>query len=335
MSHLYAVQVVREDGTEVTQVPIQVDWEPAREFLRLAALGRGVPAESAFLLDCGFRPIWHPERGQPFVGGVELVAGSEDIRETVSLDYFGEAARSVTKRLVAEEKLTKGDLVRCLPVAFAEPVNHAPGLTRRGRPLPPRIPLRDGSLTECAGNETLCDTSDAELPVFVPRTVLDQATEQTEREPGRETGGILIGHLRRDRESSRLFVEVTAQIPARYTEATSSKLTFTAGTWSDVQGALTLRAQDEIMVGWWHSHPVREWCKDCAPEKRAQCALAQGFLSEDDRLLHRTVFPRAYSVALVVNDLESGPTFSLFAWSRGIIAAREFPSRTEAAHAHQ
>ena len=89
------------------------------------------------------------------------------------------------------------------------------------------------------------------------------------------------------------------------------------------------------MVGWWHSHPVLEWCKDCAPEKRAQCALAQGFLSEDDRLLHRTVFPRAYSVALVVNDLESGPTFSLFGWSRGLIAAREFPSRTEVAHAHE
>ena len=335
MSHLYAVQVVREDGSEVGQVPIQMDWEPAREFLRFSALGRGVPVETALLLECGVHPVWHPERGQPFLSGVEVIAGSQDIRETVSLDYFNEAARSVTKRLVAEEKLTKGDLVRCLPVAFTEPVEDAPALTRRGRPIPPRIPVRDGTLAECAASEALCGTSDGELPIFVPRLVLDQATEQTEREPGRETGGILIGHLRRDGESGRLFVEVTAQIPARHTEATSSKLTFTADTWSDVQGALTLRAQEEIMVGWWHSHPVREWCKECAPEKRAQCALAQGFLSEDDRLLHRTVFPRAYSLALVVNDVESGPTFSLFGWSRGRIAAREFPSRAEVAHAHE
>lgn len=335
MSHLYAVQVVREDGTEVSQVPIQMDWDPARELLRFSALGRGVPVESAFLLDCAVQPVWHPERGQPFLGGVEVTAGTEDIRETVSLDYFSDAARSVTKRLVAEEKLKKGDLVRCLPVAFTEPAHDAPALTRRGRPLPPRIPVRAGTLGECAVSESHCGTSDAELPVFVPRIVLDQATGQTEREPGRETGGILIGHLRRDGESGRLFVEVTAQIPARHTEATSSKLTFTAETWSDVQAALTLRGQEEIMVGWWHSHPVREWCKDCTPEKRAQCALAQGFLSEDDRLLHRTVFPRAYSVALVVNDVDSGPTFSLFGWSRGRIAAREFPSRAEVAHAHQ
>lgn len=333
MSHLYAVQVIREDGTEIGQVPIPMDWEPAREFLRFSALGRGVPVEAAFLLDCAFQPVWHPERGQPYLGGVEITAGSQDIRETVSLDYFSDAARSVTKRLVAEEKLKKGDLVRCLPVAFAEPVQDAPGLTRRGRPLAPRISVRGGTLAEYGANETLSGTSDAELPVFVPRIVLDQATEQTEREPGRETGGVLIGHLRREGESSRLFVEVTAQIPARHTEATSSKLTFTAETWSDVQAALTLRGQEEIMVGWWHSHPVREWCKDCAPEKRAQCALAQGFLSEDDRLLHRTVFPRAYSVALVVNDVESGPTFSLFGWSRGLIAAREFPARAEVANA--
>ena len=335
VSHLYAVQVVREDGTEVGQVPIQVDWEPARESLRLAALESGVPTDAAFLLECAIHPIWHAERGQPFLGGIEMSAGAGELRETLSLEYFSDAARSVTKRMVAEGTLQKGDLVRCLPVAFAEPVREEPSLTRHGRPIPPRIPLREGLLPEYASQASLFGTTDQELPVFVPRDVLEQATEQTEREPGRETGGILIGNLWRDRESGSLFVGVTAQIPARHTEATSSKLTFTPETWSDLQAALTLRGKQEIMVGWWHSHPVREWCKACAPEKRAECALAQGFLSEDDRMLHRTVFPRAYSVALVVNDLESGPTFSLFGWSGGRIATREFPSRVEVEHANQ
>jgi len=332
VSYLYAVHVVREDGTEVGQVPIQVDWEPAREFARLTALARGLPADSAFLLDCEFHPVWHPERGQPFVAAIEVTARSGEIRETVSMDYFSEAARAVTKRLVSEEALKKGDLVRCLPVAFAEPPSDSI-LTRRGRPLPPRIPVRAGSLEKHRENDSLSGTTDAELPVFVPRVVLDQAAAQTEQETGRETGGILIGHLRRDEESNDLFVEVTAQIPARHTESTSSKLTFTPETWSDVQAALTLRGQGEIMVGWWHSHPVWAWCKDCEPEKRAHCALAEGFLSEDDRLLHRTVFPRAYSVALVVNDRESGTTFSLFGWNRGLIAGREFPASAEVEHA--
>jgi proteasome lid subunit RPN8/RPN11 len=334
VAHLYAVQVVREDGTEVRQVPIQVDWEPAREFVRLQALARGQSVESAFLLECAFHPVWHPERGQPFVGGVEIIAAAPAIQATVSVDYFADAARAVAKRLVSEAILRKGDLVRCFPVAFADPAADPP-MPRRSRPIPPRIPLREGALAELAARDALCGTSDAELPVFVPRLVLDQATEQTEREPGRETGGILIGNLCRDRETAGLFLEVTAQIPARHTEATSASLTFTPETWTDVQAALTLRGQEEIMLGWWHSHPVREWCRECPPEKRADCTLARGFLSEDDRLLHRTVFPRAYSVALVVNDLESGPTFSLFGWSRGLIAHREFPARAEVEHAGQ
>ena len=169
--------------------------------------------------------------------------------------------------------------------------------------------------------------------MFLPREVLEQTAALTAEHPGRETGGILIGCLRRDAAAARLYLEITAQIPARHTEATSAKLTFTPATWTDVQSALTLRNRDEAMLGWWHSHPVREWCKDCAPEKQAQCVLARGFLSEDDRRLHRTVFPRAYSVALVVNDLESGPTWSLFGWSRGVIASRDFITVAEELHA--
>jgi hypothetical protein len=99
-----------------------------------------------------------------------------------------------------------------------------------------------------------------------------------------------------------------------------------------VQAALELRTLGESMLGWWHSHPVREWCKNCPEEKRKQCSLARGFLSEDDRLLHRTVFPRAYSLALLVNDIDGGPTFSLFGWSGGAIEARDFHRIAERPH---
>ena len=79
------------------------------------------------------------------------------------------------------------------------------------------------------------------------------------------------------------------------------------------------------MLGWWHSHPVREWCKDCTRERQQTCALAAGFLSAHDRALHRHVFPRAYSLALVVNDVAcGGPTFSLFGWRDGLLEPRGF-----------
>jgi hypothetical protein len=49
------------------------------------------------------------------------------------------------------------------------------------------------------------------------------------------------------------------------------------------------------------------------------------FLSEDDRLLHRTIFPRAYGLALVVNDVSfSDPTHSLFGWRNGLIELRDY-----------
>jgi hypothetical protein len=206
-------------------------------------------------------------------------------------------------------------------------------MPRLGRPVAPRLPLPEGSLAGSREQAAASDESEGHLPAFLPRAVLAEAAAQTAEHPGRETGGILIGHLRRDRDAGRLFLDVTAQIPARHTEASRARLTFTPSTWTDVQAALDLRRQDEIMVGWWHSHPVREWCKDCPSGKRADCALARGFFSEDDRLLHRTVFPRAYSIALVVNDLELGSTFSLFGWSGGLLVARPLALRPENAHA--
>ena len=53
--------------------------------------------------------------------------------------------------------------------------------------------------------------------------------------------------------------------------------------------------------------------------------MASGFFSAQDRALHRAVFPRAYAVALVVNQIaEQEQTFSLFGWRQGLIQARGF-----------
>ncbi len=259
-SFAYAVQVRREDGSEVAQVPVAVDWEPAREALRLAALEQGVGPEAAFLLDTELEPVWHSERGQPFLEGVLGTAPGAGIRRLFPLDYFNDAARSVTRQLISEEKLAKGDLVRCLPVAFAAPAPGAAGTdpaprSSQGRLLPPRVPLRSGSVEQLAAESS--EPATGSLPTFIPETVLQQTAELTARDSGRETGGILIGHLGRDQSTGRLFLEITAQVPAHHTEATSARLTFTPATWTDVRNALTLRNRDEIMLGWAGGIPIR------------------------------------------------------------------------------
>jgi len=41
-------------------------------------------------------------------------------------------------------------------------------------------------------------------------------------------------------------------------------------------------------------------------------------------LLHRTVFPKAFHVALLANNADAGLEFSLFGWRRGMVQHRGF-----------
>jgi proteasome lid subunit RPN8/RPN11 len=172
----------------------------------------------------------------------------------------------------------------------------------------------------------------AELPVLLPARVLEEAADLARTEEGIETGGLLIGHLHHDQGMAELLVEVTAQLPARHTCGDATKLTFTAQTWTEARATLALRGKDEIMLGWWHSHPVRHWCRNCPLDRQRDCALARGFLSADDRALHRAIFPSAYSVALLASDVAfDDVSFSLFGWRQGRIERRGFHRRQEAA----
>jgi hypothetical protein len=146
-------------------------------------------------------------------------------------------------------------------------------------------------------------------------------------ERGRETGGILIGMLWRDAAAGEIFAEVTAQIPALHTTGTEVKLTFTPETWAAADAALRLRGRGECYLGYWHSHPVREWCKarECTPEKQKSCALAKDFFSTDDEAVMRAAFPRAYSLAIVANDTAfTDLSFSMFGNREGLMQPRGF-----------
>ena len=70
-------------------------------------------------------------------------------------------------------------------------------------------------------------------------------------------------------------------------------------------------------------------CAECPPEEKESCRLQGGFFSEDDRALHRAIFPQAYCAALVVNvsgedDAGGGTSVSCFGWNRGAITSRGF-----------
>jgi hypothetical protein len=190
------------------------------------------------------------------------------------------------------------------------------------------VPARDASLAALLARAKPAGVVDGDdMPVFVSPQVLQEAAERTHAEEGTETGGVLIGMLWRDADAGEIFAEVTAQIPAEHTSGNNVKLTFTPQTWAATDAALRLRGRGESYLGYWHSHPVREWCKakECTPEKQKSCRLAKDFFSADDEAVMRAAFPRAYSVAIVANDTAfTDLTFSMFGNREGLLQPRGF-----------
>ncbi len=333
----WALELRSGEGEVLGSVPVAFDPEPARSWLGLMSLRSHGTDDSTQL--GAVAPIWHPSHGPPYLSGFRATSGPST--HEFPVEYFGEAAIAAGDSLVTEGRIRRGDRVRYIPLAFAAPESRT---SEPGRfeveeiPVPPGV--RPGSLADhirrsdpvpsdpsdhAAGDPVHGRSRDSGLPVFVPSCVLDEAVTLARRSGDVEAGGILLGTLRFDAAAPEAFLEISALIEAPHTRAAADHVTFTAETWSAVRGTIGLRARDERMVGWYHSHPAHAWCRSCPDEARRRCRLARGFFSPDDRLLHRTVFPAAWSVGLLVTRTALGSEFhTMFGWHEGSIGRRGY-----------
>lgn len=326
-THHFALALFRPDGSYLGTVPAELDFGPAHEWTRFRFQRRGeLPLEGDSI--ARVVPLWNRAIGEPCCRGyrVEILRdGEQPVNADFPFTHFGKVASSAASLFVEKGLLVEGD--QCAYRLLAFPAENEPpepgGITVSN--ASPGLPTRDGSLDALrawatpAGVE-VCD----DMPVFVSRQVLREAQERTLAQRGTETGGILIGNLWRDTDCGEIFAEVTAQIPAEHTHGTDVKLTFTAQTWAAVDAALRLRGLGECYLGYYHSHPVHAWCSKCEPEKQKTCRLAKGFFSSDDEAVMRAAFPRAYSIALVVNDTAFGISFSMFGNREGQLQPRGY-----------
>lgn len=326
------LELLKEDGTRLGQVRVEIDWEPAREWTRFLGIRRGLLSLSDPVRSTAIEPLWDRTAGEPYLRGFRVIIsgnGCIAVTEDFTTTYFHSLARQASGYFVERGRLKEGERFQYQTVAYPDRVGLTSAERARFEPqeVEPDIYYQARPLSESIAGAVPEGVVDAEdMPVFIPRQVLDEAEAVTLAARGTETGGILIGHLRQDESLPEIFAEITAQIPARGNGG-STKLTFNADTWTAVRAAVDIRNKKEIYLGFWHSHPVREWCKDreCSMEKLQNCPLARGLFSQDDQVLLRAVFPRAYSVGLVCNDVPVGqPIFSLFGWRRGMIESRGF-----------
>jgi len=327
----FVLEMLKQDGSPLGQVPLACDWEPALECARFGALRRFQLAAIGTDTAAEIRPVWDGKRGQPYVGAIEValtVPGAGDVVSRVPTTYFKSVAREASAPFVQKGTLRSGEAFDYLVTAFAT------GATSAERPrarfsieeVPVPLHLKLSRLSDFEAESVPCGPQDEQdIRVFIPQTVLDEVAALTREAGAVEVASVLIGHNHRDRATGDLFLEVTAQIPARHSLASAVKVTFTPETWTAVTGLINLRRSDEQMIGWFHSHPARHWCNaKCPPEARERCPLQRTFFSADDCDVQRTVFSRANSVALLVTNTDAGLQHAAFAWRNGVIEQRGF-----------
>jgi proteasome lid subunit RPN8/RPN11 len=334
----YSLEVRDSAGNRLARFPANVNFEPAAEAATFGAQRKAHPSVTTpGRFTTTIEPLPHATAGFPYCGGFRVKVeadGAESFAREFASGYFKPAAVAASSALVKKGVMKEGDrfnyLVAAYPRVAAASAVDAPGQPRfTVKSIAAPLPARDGRLGEFTKRSVpFGELLEEDAPVYIPQEVIEQANAQTERARDKETGGILVGHLVRDAGIPDIGVVVTGQIPVRHAQGKSTELTFTPKTWAAMEDAIALRGNDEVMLGWWHSHPGRYWaattCAKCPPERRRVCPISSDFFSAHDVNLHEKIFPKAYSLALVVTNTEEGLRQALYGWRNGTVERRGF-----------
>lgn len=319
--HRWAIEILRGDGARLGQRIVDPDFAPVVECARLAFVRQHGPSAAAdYDRAIAIEPLWSPRLGEPYVGGLRMTAAGEAVEEIAGTSVFKTSASEISAEFVKSGELATDSTFLYLVTAYPDDAHRKPPSSGRFQlsSLPVSVPVSNGRWP-------VGQRESGEIGVSLRQPILDEIVELTVARRGVETGGVLLGHLRWDSGLGDLFIETTEQIHARSAVGDEKRLQFTAGCWAEIRSTLALRQRGESIIGWWHSHPARTWCADCPQEDRENCSLQQGFLSDHDKTLHRTVFPRAFTTALVATDSALGNVrFGLFGWKGGVLAKRGY-----------
>jgi proteasome lid subunit RPN8/RPN11 len=325
----YFVEIYKRDsGALLGRSPIQVDWGPVQEQLTFDLLRRGIIDDFSRELAVRMEPEWRNPETEFAIRGVRATAMlGENHHESifVPIDYFRAEARKAADQFLDTGQLQSGELFEYRVLALQR--DQAAAIPRPRiaiERVAASVPITGASRADFLDRALLFGAAEAtDVQAFVHWRVLEEASILTRRAEALETGGILIGHLHRDPFFPEVFLEITAQVPAN-ARSQLTRLSFTPDTWSQAQAAVEARGRNEIWLGWWHSHAFFKE-KMAAENEIASHPSTAPFLSSDDLRLHRSVFPRAYSLALLITDApDSGMSWTMFGWQNATVSQRGF-----------
>jgi hypothetical protein len=333
--HEYTFHLYKEDGSFLGQTNLEIDWEPALEWCHLLGIRTGRLPPMMNICPHVIAPIWDENAGRPYISGFRTVLTADDGHEGFStvfpISYFAGQAQKASEGYVRIGKLEQGEFFRYRMVASPgkpavdsrTPKPHTFCVREVHKP----IPLGKKSLRRLRVESVPFGQEDEmDMPVFIPNRVLDEACSRTREAGAHEVGGILVGRLLRDTVSSEIMTEVTAEVPVRNAQSGLYSLSFTPESWTAARNVVDLRNQDELMLGWWHSHSyLKQVCQNCRRLEDKSCDHTAVYMSEKDCGLHRAAFYRAYNLALVLGDTPcKGLSYGLFGWRNGAIHRRGF-----------
>jgi hypothetical protein len=334
-NYSYALHLYKQDGSPLGQASVEIDWEPALEWCHLQGIRKGKLPPMFNIGHHTIEPIWDAEVGKPFLSSFRTVISADDGSEGFSVEfpitYFASPALKASEDYLNTGQLKPGDLLRYRMAAssgrpaFQAEASRAQSFSVREVPKP--IPLGAKSLRRLRIESVPFEgEEDEDLPVFISNHVLEEACSRTRQGGAHEVGGILLGHLHRDTDSSEVIAEVTAEVPVLSAQSKLYSLSITGESWAAVRKAIDLRNNGEMMLGWWHSHSfMKELCQNCERLEDKSCDHTAVYMSEKDCGLHRAAFYRAYNLALVLGDTPcTGLRYGLYGWSRGGIHRRGF-----------
>ena len=329
------VEMMEPGGETLGLRPLEPDWEPVEESLRFDAIRAERLDPAATPPQARVVPVWHSSRGEPYVTAFDARLGLNDGSVRVGLDYFKDAAVRVSSEFVQRGELQTGDTFTYRIVAVPEQATDSVSAADANRfeaslqattVLPGAFAIDDRRMADTFdGAAVLGEEVAGDLPVAIDPALLEEMYAIARAAGPREVGGVLLGRLFRDPQSREMFAAVSTQIPALEAKGELTHLEFTPETWAGIADLIRMRGNDEIALGWWHLHPVHRWepCSRCPESRRRVCPRAQGFFSAEDCLLHRAVFPRAYTVAVVVSSIsETEHHVAGFGWRGGRIHSR-------------
>jgi hypothetical protein len=271
---------------------------------RYEAVGRGFLPDEPGRMSARFAPLIQAA-GQASLAGLRVeICHEQDPDRAIAVEYGDEVVASrgleLAADLVSRGVLKEGDRYLVRLVSGPKPPAAGPGdEAGSGSAVSESpFPVRAGGLDGFGIGPDVIAEAHADRPVFIARTVLDEAIADAVAHGHDEVGTLLLGVLLSDPAlraagcRTSWAVVVTAHVPVSDGENTAASFIFPPDAFRRARHIAKLRGRGETVVGSQHSHGWN--CPNCAGQREIRNIF---FSSDDERMTHH--FP-VYAPFLVV-----------------------------------